>query len=100
SVCAAMSRPGATRMTTRPMTAAEAWNRLRQRLGVAAGMVLALAAPASAGLCERVSHDGHGYVVCTLEAAAEPDLHLWLDDASGRVYGDFSRVKADLPKGE
>lgn len=82
------------------MTAAEAWNRLRQRLGVAAGMVLALAAPASAGLCERVSHDGRGYVVCTLEAAAEPDLHLWLDDASGRIYGDFSRVKADLPKGE
>lgn len=87
-------------MMTPPMVATEVWTRLRQRLGVAVGMVMALALPASAGLCQRVSHDGQGYVVCTLDAAAEPDLRLWLDDASGRVYGDFSRLMADLPKGE
>lgn len=76
------------------------WDRLRQRLGVGVGMLLALAAPASAGLCQHLTHDGQGYVVCTIEAAAEPDLRLWLDDGAGRVYGGFSRLRADLPAGE
>ena len=78
----------------------EGWTRLRQRLGVAVGLLVALATPASAGLCDRIEHDGQGYVLCTLEAGAEPDLRLWLDDAAGQVYGDFSRLKADLPAGD
>lgn len=76
------------------------WTRLRQRLGVAMGLLVALALPASAGLCERIDHDGQGYSLCTLDAEAEPDLRLWLDDAAGQVYGDFSRVKSALPRGE
>lgn len=74
-----------------------AWDRLCQRLGVAAGMVLGLALPASAGLCDQISHDGQDYVVCSLSAADEAGLRLWLDDAAGQVYGSFARLRSGLP---
>ena len=78
----------------------DAWDRLRRRLGVAVGMLCALALPASAGLCEQISHDGQDYVLCTLDAGAEPDLRLWLDDDRGRVHGSFSRLRSALPADE
>lgn len=73
---------------------------LRYRLGVLAGMLLVGAAPAGAAICEKLTYDGQGYSVCTIDAAQEPDLRLWLDDDAGRVYGDFRRLMADLPKSE
>ena len=42
--------------------------RLRRRLGIAAGWLLAMTLPAVADLCERTRFEGQGYVVCRLEA--------------------------------
>lgn len=77
-----------------------AWDRLLQRLGVAAGMMFALALPATADLCDTVSHDGQDYVLCAIDAGDEAGLRLWLDDDQGQVYGSFARLKADLPADE
>lgn len=86
------------------MTPIRDWlDHCRYRLGVLAGMMLAGAAPASASgdaVCTKLIHDGQGYSVCTVDAAQEPDLRLWLDDRAGRVYGDFRRLQADLPASE
>ena len=42
--------------------------RLKRRLGLAVGALIAMTLPAMAGLCERRDFDGQGYVVCTLNA--------------------------------
>lgn len=75
-------------------------DRICQRLGVAVGALFALALPASAGLCEKIAHDGQDYTICTIGPESEPDLRLWLDDGDGRVYGNFNRLRADLPTGQ
>ena len=74
--------------------------RLRRRLGLAAGWLVALTVPAVAGLCERTEFEGRGYVVCTVAAADEPRLRLWLDGEGGAPLKDFGRVRGTLAPGE
>lgn len=70
-------------------------------LGVAAGMLLALAFPAAAAEgCSRMNHDGQGYVVCEVSAAEEPALRLWQDGADGEPLRNFANVRATLGPGE
>lgn len=73
---------------------------LQRRLGVAMGMLLAMAIPAAADGCGRVNHDGQGYVICEVEAAQEPALRLWQDDSSGQPLRNFSNVQKMLGQGE
>lgn len=73
---------------------------LKRRLGLAFGALVAMTLPAVAGICERRQHDGQGYVVCTLDAAQEPGLKLWLNGSDGRVLGDFTTVRRMLAPGE
>ncbi|MFD1883760.1 phosphodiester glycosidase family protein [Paracoccus pacificus] len=78
-----------------------------RRLGRAAGALAVVAmtaagapAPAAAeGICQRLTHAGNGYVVCTVPAAQEPNLQLWLKGADGQVLGQFDRISATLPQG-
>lgn len=74
--------------------------RLRRRLGIAAGWLLAMTLPAVAGLCERTDFDGQGYVVCRLEAGQESALRLWDDGADGQPVRSFDRARAMLGPGE
>ena len=73
---------------------------LWRRLGVAFGMLLALAIPAAADGCGRMTHDGQGYVVCEVAAAQEPALRLWQDGADGQPLRNFNNVRATLAQGE
>jgi uncharacterized protein YigE (DUF2233 family) len=73
---------------------------LWRRLGVAFGMLLALAIPAAADGCGRMTHDGQGYVVCEVSAAQEPALRLWQDGADGQPLRNFNNVRATLAQGE
>ncbi|MFG6079697.1 phosphodiester glycosidase family protein [Paracoccus litorisediminis] len=74
---------------------------LKRRLGLALGALIAMTLPAAAeGICEKRDFDGQGYVVCTLNAAQEPGLKLWLNDANGRVLGDFYSVRKTLAPDE
>ncbi|AXC49169.1 hypothetical protein DRW48_05265 [Paracoccus suum] len=82
------------------MTRRERPTPLLRALGLAAGWLVALTVPAAAGLCERTEFEGNGYVVCKLDSAAEPQLRLWLKDASGAPYRNFDRVRAALPADE
>lgn len=72
---------------------------LQRRLGVAVGMLVAMALPAAAG-CGRMNHDGQGYVVCQVEAAQEPALRLWQDGADGRPLNNFNNVRKTLAENE
>ncbi|WP_134680971.1 phosphodiester glycosidase family protein [Paracoccus ravus] len=69
---------------------------LKRRLGLALGALVAMTLPAMAGICEKRDFDGQGYVICTLDARQEPGLKLWLNDADGRVLGDFYSVRKTL----
>ncbi|MDQ1901414.1 phosphodiester glycosidase family protein [Paracoccus sp. WLY502] len=69
-------------------------------LGVAVGMLVAMAIPAAADGCGRMTHDGQGYVVCEVSAAQEPALRLWQDDATGQPLRNFANVRATLGQGE
>jgi uncharacterized protein YigE (DUF2233 family) len=73
---------------------------LKRRLGLAIGALIAMSLPAMAGICQRRDFDGQGYVVCTLEAAQEPGLRLWLNGPDGKLLGDFTAVRQTLPPGE
>lgn len=73
---------------------------LRTRLGIAAGMLVAMALPSAADGCGKMQHDGNGYVVCEVPASQEPALRLWQDDARGKPLRNFSNVKAELAPGE
>ena len=73
---------------------------LRRRLGVAAGMVLAMSVPAAADGCSKLSHDGQGYVICEVDAAQEPALRLWQDGADGKPLRNFSNVQKTLGAGQ
>lgn len=69
-------------------------------LGVAAGMVLAMAIPAASQGCGRMSHDGQGYVVCEVPATREPSLRLWQDGSDGQPLRNFANVRTTLDAGQ
>lgn len=73
---------------------------LQRQLGVALGMMFALALPAASDGCGRMEHDGQGYVVCQVEAAQEPDLRLWFRDGDGAALNSFGNVRKTLAPGE
>ncbi|MBM3605022.1 MAG: hypothetical protein FJX25_09765 [Alphaproteobacteria bacterium] len=73
---------------------------LTRRLAVAIGMLVALALPAAAATCERVEHDGQGYVLCEVPAAQEPALRLWQDGPDGAPLRNFANVRRLLTDGE
>ena len=60
---------------------------LKRRLGLAFGALIAMTLPAVADICESRDFDGQGYVICTLNAAQEPGLRLWLNGPGGQVLG-------------
>lgn len=73
----------------------------KRRLGLALGMVFALTLPVMAqGTCETRDFEGKGYAVCTVPAAQEPNLRLWLNGSDGRLLGDFSSIRTTLTHGE
>ena len=73
---------------------------LKRRLGLALGGLVAMTLPAVAELCDTRQFEGVGYAVCTVEAADQGKLRLWLDGPDGRVLGDFAAVRAQLGPGE
>ena len=72
------------------------WNDLRRRLGVAAGALIALSLPSAAADCARTEYDGQGYTVCTVSAAEEPRLGLWLYDDQGKALNGFGKLRSYL----
>ena len=72
----------------------------KRRLGLAAGMILALTIEARAEGCGRMDHDGQSYVVCAVRAAEEPRLHLWQDGPDGKPLRNFGNVRRTLGPGE
>lgn len=73
---------------------------LPRRLAVAFGMLVALAIPAGAATCDRVDHDGQGYVICTVPAADQGDLRLWQDGPDGKPLRNFANIRRSLRKGQ
>lgn len=67
---------------------------------VAVGMVVAMALPSGAAQCERVDHDGQGYVLCQVEAAQEPALRLFQDGPDGAPLRNFANVRRTLDEGQ
>lgn len=74
-------------------------NRWR-RLGLAAGFVMALAIPAAAYGCGKMTHEGQSYVLCQVQASEEPRLRLWHDDAAGKPLNSFAAVRRTLRNDE
>lgn len=73
----------------------------KRRLGLALGMVFALTLPVMAeGTCETRNFEGKGYAVCSVPAAQEPNLRLWLNGPNGKILGDFSSIRGTLAAGE
>ncbi|MFZ5964545.1 phosphodiester glycosidase family protein [Thalassococcus sp. BH17M4-6] len=62
---------------------------------LALGLGLGATSGAQAATCEAMRHDGNRYTVCTVDAQSE-DLRLFLNDASGEPYGQFSNINAML----
>lgn len=73
---------------------------LKRRLGLAVGALVAMTLPAVADLCETRRFEGVGYAVCTVAAADQDKLRLWLDGPDGKVLGDFTAVRGQLAPGE
>ena len=67
---------------------------------VAVGMLVAMALPSGAAQCERVDHDGQGYVLCQVEAAQEPALRLFQDGPDGAPLRNFANVRRTLDEGQ
>lgn len=67
---------------------------------VAVGMLVAMALPSGAAQCERVDHDGQGYVLCQVEAAQEPALRLFQDGPDGAPLRNFANVRRTLDTGQ
>ncbi len=67
---------------------------------VAVGMLVAMALPSGAAQCERVDHDGQGYVLCQVEAAQEPALRLFQDGTDGAPLRNFANVRRTLDEGQ
>lgn len=74
--------------------------RIKRRLALGLGAVLAMAMPAVASLCERRDHDGQGYVICTVPGGRQADLRLWMDAPDGKPFGDFGRIRGAISGGE
>ncbi|KMK68682.1 phosphodiester glycosidase family protein [Puniceibacterium sp. IMCC21224] len=51
--------------------------------------------PASALTCNTLEHDGSRYTICRVDMAQD-DLRLFLNDTSGKPFGQFSQVDAAL----
>lgn len=73
---------------------------LKRRLGLAMGALVAMTLPAVADLCDTRDFEGVSYAVCTVQAADQDRLRLWLDGPDGKVLGDFSSVRGTLGAGE
>lgn len=70
--------------------------RLALLAGLGAGLGAAMGAtPAHALDCREVTHDGILYAICDVDPTTQR-LELFLNDASGRPYGQFSAVDAAL----
>ena len=67
---------------------------------VAVGMLVAMALQSGAAQCERVDHDGQGYVLCQVEAAQEPALRLFQDGPDGAPLRNFANVRRTLDAGQ
>ena len=67
---------------------------------VAVGMLVAMALPSGAAQCERVDHDGQGYVLCQVEAAQEPALRLFQDGPDDAPLRNFANVRRTLDEGQ
>ncbi|MEQ3644166.1 MAG: phosphodiester glycosidase family protein [Paracoccus sp. (in: a-proteobacteria)] len=63
-------------------------------------MLVAMALPSGAAQCERVDHDGQGYVLCQVEAAQEPALRLFQDGPDGAPLRNFANVRRTLDEGQ
>lgn len=53
------------------------------------------AAPVAALDCQPLRHEGNRYTVCEVDPAAD-QLRLFLRDAEGTPFGDFSTLESDL----
>ncbi|WP_373355376.1 phosphodiester glycosidase family protein [Pseudoroseicyclus sp. CXY001] len=69
---------------------------MNARAAVAILWLLALAGPAAALDCRRESFEGRSYALCRL-SPEEGDLRLFLNDANGQPFGEFSAVEAAFP---
>lgn len=54
----------------------------------------AIAQPAT---CDKLKHDGRGYVVCTFDPARDSIRTFW-QDGTGKAYGGFSALADDLAR--
>lgn len=68
----------------------------QRRLGVYAGVLLAMALPAAAVDCKKMRHDGQGYVLCTVTAEQEPALQIWQNGDDGKALRNFAKVRQRL----
>ena len=74
--------------------------RLRRRLGLAVGALVAMTLPAMAEICETRVFEGTRYSLCTVTAERQDGLRLWLNGPDGKPLGDFNAVRGTLGSGE
>ncbi|MHC9235890.1 phosphodiester glycosidase family protein [Pseudooceanicola sp. 502str34] len=91
-------------MTTAPMTARKTQRRHRRLAGALLGLALpltALAAPAAARAeeapvaCRNEIYQGRSFTLCEVDVT-RADLRLFLYDAGGAPYGEFTALQARL----
>ena len=72
-------------------------SRTERALFAVAALVASLfvAAPARAVECDRIEFDGNRYVTCAVDPESE-ELHLFLRDPQGEIWGDFSTLDTAL----
>lgn len=75
-------------------------SRLKRRLGLAVGALVAMTLPALADLCDTRDFEGVRYSLCTLAADRQDGLRLWLNGPDGQPLGDFTAVRGTLAPGE
>lgn len=73
---------------------------LSRRVAVAVGMLMAMAVPGGAAQCDRMDHEGQGYVLCTVPADQEPALRLFQDGPDGAPLRNFANVRRTLSESE
>ena len=73
---------------------------LKRRLGLAVEALVAMTLPAVADICATRQFEGTSYAVCTVDAADQDRLQLWLDGPDGSPLGDFTAVRGTLAPGE
>ena len=74
--------------------------RLKRRLGLAVGALVAMTLPAMADICDTREFEGTRYSVCTVTADWQDGMRLWLNGPDGKPLGDFSAVRGTLGAGE